>query len=119
MTTHACPRCGLEARCSHGRWWDRHPVAAVLFALPAGYTLVAIMLVYPWFTIPVTITVAALLLNRSARKRATITARADYEHRELIVDAVFRSQLLAIELPRRPTAADHWSPTVPIGLGRK
>jgi hypothetical protein len=29
MARHACPRCGLESRCSHGSWVDRHPVAAV------------------------------------------------------------------------------------------
>lgn len=41
MTRHACPRCGFES--SRDRWWDRHPIAAVLFALPAGYTLVGVI----------------------------------------------------------------------------
>lgn len=84
----ACRRCGYESTCSHGRWWDRHPYAAVLFALPAGYTLIGVMLVYPWFTIPATIIVSAALLNRAARKRAAIAARADWEHREMMVRAM-------------------------------
>lgn len=113
----ACPRCGLESSCSHGRWWDRHPVAAVLFALPAGYTLIGVMLVYPWFTIPATIILCAVLLNRAARQRAAVAARADHEHRELIARAVFNPQLSPVKPLRwlsRPRGADHWAPTQPI-----
>lgn len=44
MARHPCPRCGFES--SRERWWDRHPVAAVLFALPAGYTLAGVPVVH-------------------------------------------------------------------------
>jgi hypothetical protein len=54
MTKHACPRCGLEG--SHFKcdpsWADRHPAAAVLFALPTLYTLTGVILAYPWFFVP-------------------------------------------------------------------
>lgn len=85
---HWCPRCGLEF--GRRRWWDRHPVLAVLFALPAGYTLIGVMLVYPWFTIPSTIIVCAFLLNRAMRRRAAIAARADWDYREEMVAAMKR-----------------------------
>lgn len=116
MTSHACPRCGLESRRSHGRWWDRHPVAAALFALPAGYTLIAVMLVYPWFTIPVTIIAAAVWVDRRNRQRLAIAARADWEHRALLAASLKRPS--PRELPNGPRArrrgADHWSTTQPI-----
>lgn len=111
----ACPRCGLEMRSSTWRWVDRHPAAAVcagvFVGLPAGYTLVGIMLIWPWFTIPATIIVCAVLLNRAARKRAAIAARAEWEHREMMVRAVrdstrrrdvFRSGGHTYETPPRP-----------------
>jgi hypothetical protein len=88
MSKDACTRCGFESKHRRNYWWDRHPVAAALFALPAGYTLVAVMLVYPWFTIPATIIVCALLLNRAARRRAAVAARADWDYRQQIVRAV-------------------------------
>lgn len=101
-----CPRCGFESSCSHGRWVDRHPAAAVsaavVFGLPAGYTLVGVMLVYPWFTIPVTIIVCAFLLNRLARRRAAIAARADWEHREMMVRAMRQLPDRAAPPPRPP-----------------
>ncbi|ORV92718.1 hypothetical protein AWC11_07630 [Mycobacterium interjectum] len=107
-----CARCGFENSCTHGRWVDRHPVAAVyagvFVGLPAGYTLVGVMLVYPWFTIPAMIIVCALLLNRAARRRAAIAARADWEHRELIRRAVFgrpARRLVAGASPHAPRAA--------------
>jgi hypothetical protein len=114
MSTHSCPRCGFESERRRGaRWVDRHPVAAVLFALPAGYTLVGVMLVYPWFTIPVTIAVAAWWVDRRNRRRAAIAARADHEHRELIPRAVFRRPSQLPPEPRR-RGADHWSSTEPM-----
>lgn len=117
MARHWCPRCGYESRRALGGWADRHPVAAVLFALPAGYSLVGVMLVYPWFTIPVTIIVSAFLVDRRQRRRAAIAARADYEHRELAALAIFNPEPPAVEPQKRPPrrcGADHWSPTKPI-----
>lgn len=83
---HWCPRCGLEA--SRRRWWDEHPFLATVFALLAGYTLIGVMLVFPWFTIPVTMIVCAGLLERSRRRRAAIVARAEWAYREEMVTAM-------------------------------
>lgn len=98
----ACPRCGFESNSWHGRWRDRHPAAAVcagvFVGLPAGFILVCIMLAYPWFTIPVTIIVCAVLLNLATRRRAAIAARAEWEHREMMVRAM--------QPPGRPPAPD-------------
>lgn len=88
MAKHQCPRCGLESK--QDAWWDRHPVAAVLLALPTLYTLTGVILAYPWFFVPVLVIVCALLVNRTGRRRAAIAARADHEHRELMAAAVFR-----------------------------
>ncbi|MGC2676114.1 MAG: hypothetical protein WA415_08880, partial [Mycobacterium sp.] len=43
MTTHACPRCGHEARCSRANWVDRHPAAAAATGL-VTLTLISMML---------------------------------------------------------------------------
>ena len=63
------------------------------------------MLVYPWFTIPATIIVCAFLVGRRQRPRAAIAARADYEHRELMVRAIFNPEPPPVEPQRRPRAA--------------
>ena len=111
MTGHACPRCGFNS--SHDGWPDRHPVAAVLFALPAGYTIIGVILAYPWFFVPLLVVVCALQVDRRNRRRASIAARAEHEHRALIAHAVFSTRA---QLPRR--AADQWSTTEPIRIGR-
>lgn len=119
MTGHACSRCGFES--AHDRWPDRHPVAAVLFALPAGYTLIGVLLAYPWFFVPLLVVVCAVVVDRRQRQRAAIAARADHEHRELVARAVIRRQspVPAVLPPmRRRPAADHWSLTQPIPTGR-
>jgi hypothetical protein len=104
--TH-CERCGFET--SRERWWDRHPVLAVLFALPAGYTLIGVMLVYPWFTIPVTIIVCAVLLNVAARRRAAIAARADWDYRQEMLratrGALQPSSVPSLPIPRRQSGS--------------
>jgi hypothetical protein len=75
----------------------------VLFALPAGYTLIGVILAYRWFFVPLLVVVCAFAVDRRQRRRTAIAARADYEHRALI----------ARQLPPRQ-AADHWSTTEPI-----
>lgn len=118
MATHACSRCGLEARCSCGTWADRHPVAAVLFALPAGYTVIGVLLAYPWFFVPLLVVGAAWWVDRRNRRRHAIAARADYEHRALMVEALVGphppSPLRSPRRAWRPGDADHWSRTQPI-----
>ncbi|SPM40205.1 hypothetical protein MNAB215_2401 [Mycobacterium numidiamassiliense] len=108
----ACRRCGLEAHTSRGSWADRHPIAAVLFALPAGYTVVGVLLAYPWFFVPVLIVVCAVVVDRRQRQRHAIAARADFEHRRQIAKAVFQQRTLPPV--RRRRAADHWSTTEPV-----
>jgi hypothetical protein len=95
MSRHNCPRCGLESK--RDAWWERHPFLAVLFALPAGYTIVGVILAYPWFFVPLLVVVCALLVNRASRRRAAIAARADFEHRQIMVAAMRR--LPAVPLP--------------------
>lgn len=109
MSRHSCPRCGLES--SRDTWAERHPVATVLIALPTLYTLVGVILAYPWFFVPLFIVAAAVWVDRQQRRRAALAARADYEHRVLVARAVLRrpSPLPPV---RRP--ADHWSTTQPI-----
>ena len=131
MAGHPCPRCGHEwsrFKCDHS-WADRHPAAAVLFALPAGYTLVGVILAYPWFFVPLLVVAAALWVDRRNRHRAAVAARADHEHRELMARAIFSLPPAPIKSPRRlprPRGAagvvnhytspdpDHWSITEPI-----
>lgn len=121
MTNHTCLRCGLESRCSHGNWADRHPAAVVLFALPAGFTLVSVTLAYPWFFVPLLVVAAAWWVDRRNRQRAAIAARADNEHREVIARAIFGPQpfpVTPMRRPSRPRGADHWSITKPIGTAQ-
>ncbi|ORW28190.1 hypothetical protein AWC19_27530 [Mycobacterium palustre] len=84
--------------------------------LPGLYTLVAIMLVYPWFTIPATIIVCAVLLNRAARKRAAIAARADHEYREMMVRAMQQPGRPALDAEGLRRAA--WQPDVAVRPSR-
>jgi hypothetical protein len=126
MSKHACPRCGLESK--QDAWHDRHPVAAVLLALPTLYTLTGVILAYPWFFVPVLVIVCALLVNRAGRRRAAIAARADHEHRQMMAAAVFRRSLDFSRLTLKSTRTlnpslsprhvmNRW-PTTPIPTGR-
>lgn len=118
MASRACERCGYEPRRSkRDAWADRHPAAAVcagvFVGLPALYTIAGVILAYPWFFIPVLVVVCAVVVDRRMRQRAAIAARADWEHRALMARTVFGPPT---PLPvRRGRAADHWSPTQPIG----
>ncbi|OIN79368.1 hypothetical protein BMG05_18465 [Mycobacterium malmoense] len=84
--------------------------------LPAGYTLVGIMLIWPWFTIPATIIVCAVLLNRAARKRAAIAARAEWEHREMMVRAIQQPGRPAPDAQEMRLAA--WQPDIAVRPSR-
>ncbi|OBG25294.1 hypothetical protein A5764_07900 [Mycobacterium sp. 852002-51057_SCH5723018] len=87
----------------------------MFIALPAAYTLVGVILAYPWFFVPLLVVASAVWVDRRQRRRAAIAARADHEHRELMAQAVFRPQLARVGQPRgRRRGADHWSPTQPI-----
>ncbi|WP_407689721.1 hypothetical protein [Mycobacterium sp. HUMS_1102779] len=68
---------------------DRHPAAVAVIALPTMYTLVGVILAFPWFFIPLLIVAAAGWVDRRNRKRAAIAARADWEHRTLMARAIF------------------------------
>lgn len=116
MAQHACMRCGLESRCSHGSWADRHPVAAILFALPAGYTIIGVILAYPWFFVPLLVVAAAWWVDRRNRRRHAIAARADHEHRALMAAEV-KYPPASPPRPRR-CPADYWSNTQPMRAAR-
>lgn len=90
MMKHSCPRCGLESK--RDGWWDRHPVLTVLLALPAGYTLIGVLLAYPGFFVPLLIVACTVVVDRRARRRHAIAARADYEHRALLARVFCRNQ---------------------------
>lgn len=108
MSKHCCPRCGFESR--RRNWPERHPAATAVIALPTIYTLVGVILAYPWFCIPLLVVAAAVWVDRRNRQRAAIAARADHDHRRIIAAAVFT--------PQRPRGADHWSPTQPLHTRR-
>jgi hypothetical protein len=74
-----------------------------------------VILAYPWFFVPVLIVAAGWWVDRRQRRRTAIAARADWEPRKSMADAVLRPQ--AAPLPRAPRRhpADHWSPTEPMG----
>jgi hypothetical protein len=117
MASHTCTMCGFEVSCSHGRWLDRHPAAAALFALLAGFTLVSVTLAYPWFVVPLLVLLAAWWVDRRNRQRAAIAARADREHRDLMARPNVSPQLAPVKPPSRrprPRGADHWADTEPI-----
>jgi hypothetical protein len=119
---------------------DRQPAAAVCVAvfvgLSAGYTLVGVVLAYPWFFVPLLIVAAAVWIDRRNRRRAAIVAWADLEHHALMrqflpAPAKMRGNQLVgadnlaaqrymveqhgkvAKRMLRP-GADHWSPTEPI-----
>lgn len=81
MKQHACLRCGLESRCSHGSWADRHPAAAVAFAVPVAITALGAIAAYPLIFVPLLAAgVVAYIVDREHRRRAALAGRADYEH---------------------------------------
>jgi hypothetical protein len=92
--------------------WDRHPLAGGLLVLPAGYTIIDVLLAYPWFFVPVLVVVCAVIVDRRQRQRRAIAARADHAYRKQIAEAVFAPR----KLPqvRRRRAAYHWSATEPL-----
>ncbi|OQZ88142.1 hypothetical protein BST11_24195 [Mycobacterium alsense] len=85
----------------------------MLFALPAGYTVVGVILAYPWFFVPLVVVAAVVWLDRRQRRRAAIAARAEWEYRESIARAVFGPPPSPLR-PVRRRGADHWSPTQPV-----
>ncbi|MCA2248813.1 hypothetical protein JF729_13585 [Mycobacterium intracellulare] len=117
MTKQECPRCGFES--SRDSWRDRHPAAAVcagvFVGLPALYTLVGVILAYPWFFVPVLVVACGFVVDRRMRRRAAIAARADYEYRQQMLAAVLTGQRLpSIQPPSRRRPAAHSSVTEPI-----
>ena len=78
----------------------------MLFALPTLYTLVGVLLAYPWFFVPLLIVALAWLVDRRNRRRTAIAARADYEYRQELLHAM-----------RTPRSADVATPvTQPLPI---
>jgi hypothetical protein len=85
MTRHTCLRCGLESRCSYDSWPDRHPVAAVFFALSLALIGLAAIAENPWLFVPLlVVAMLAVVIDREHRRRAALAARADYDHQVLM-----------------------------------
>ncbi|SPM34770.1 Mycobacterium rhizamassiliense ORFan, partial [Mycobacterium rhizamassiliense] len=74
VARRACPRCGFESK--RRNWADRHQAAAVcaavFFGLAALYTVVGVLLAYPWFFVPMLVVVCAFMVDRRMRVRAAI-----------------------------------------------
>lgn len=87
MTTHSCPQCGYQTTCRYGSWWDRHPILAGFFGLPAFVFLIAAMATHWWLTIPVAMIGCTVYLARASRKRAALAARADADYRQMMLAA--------------------------------
>lgn len=119
MAKHTCGRCGFEVTCLHGRWWDRHPFAAVLLALPTLYTLAGVILAYPWFFVPLLLVALVGWVDRRNRRRTAIAARADYEYRQEMLRAMRAPGPAGVATPVThplPTAAER--PSLTVGTGR-
>jgi hypothetical protein len=119
MPKHECPRCGLESRSSRGSWADRHSATTALCALLAGYMVVNVIVMYPWFCIPVLVVVAAFWVDRRNRKRTALMARADYENQAQLLRESPQSPAgppaaKRQKVRRPPRGADHWATTQPI-----
>lgn len=126
MTNHACPRCGLENRCSHGSWADRHPAAAVTAGLFTLAWMSMMLSVYPGAALAIIAIAAATwgvrATGRERRRREALAARADWEHRQVMAAALKWPAQLPPAPPKPPAparrrGADHTSPTVPLRTG--
>ena len=122
MTEHACPRCGHETHCSHGSWHDRHPFAAVLFAVPMGTIILGAIAAYPVVFLSLLGTVAVgYVIHREHERRTALAARADWEHHALIASQVRAlPQLPPITKPALRTTRHLVAqlPTTPLWTGR-
>lgn len=89
MTTHTCKHCGHEIGCAHGSWHDRHPYAAVSFAVPVTITALGAVAAYPLIFVPLLAAgVVTYIVDRKHRRRVALAARADYEHQAVMAAPV-------------------------------
>lgn len=88
MAEHSCPRCGLESRCSHGNWADRHPAAAATAGMFTLVWMSMMLSVYPLAALTLialsAVGGAVYKTARERRRREALVARADYEHHALM-----------------------------------
>jgi hypothetical protein len=91
--------------------------AGIFVGLPALYTVVGVILAYPWFFVPLLVVVCAGAVDRRMRRRAAIATRADWEHRQLM--APIRAPTGRASKANHPNRhpADHWSVTEPMRGG--
>lgn len=118
MTSHGCPRCGLETQRSHGAWPHRHPAAAVTLAV----IVLAMVVAHPWLVGCLAVGGVLYAVDGERRRRQALATRADWEHRALIA-APLTWPSPPREVPRPPgpprqRPADHRSPTEPIRTAR-
>lgn len=117
MTRHTCLRCGHEARCAYSSWPDRHPAAAVAFAVPVTIIGLGSIAAYPWLFVPL-LALAGLvyIVDREHRRRAALAARADYEHQALAAASVPPVVPLPVRhTPSLPWQTVHMLCTEPLG----
>lgn len=89
MTIHTCTRCGHEVGCSHGTWSDRHPAAAVAFAVPVFIVSLGAIAAYPAPFLPLlAIGSVVYLVERKRRRAEALAARADHEHAALLAGPI-------------------------------
>lgn len=84
MSSHTCPRCGLESHCSHGNWSDRHPAATVALAAFTVMFSLVVVVGHPWLLIVAAVGAVVYVLDREHRRRQALAARADWEFRRLM-----------------------------------
>lgn len=108
MTTHTCPRCGLESQCSRNSWPDRHPTATVVGVTLISVFALVVVVGYPWLLLVGAVGAGVWLVDRERRRRHALAARADWEFRRLMEQPVPKPVA-----PRR-RGADHWAPTRPF-----
>lgn len=114
MNTHTCLRRGLDVRCSHGSWSDRHPVATALVAV---ITLLVVATT-PWLLIVLAVAALAYVMHRENLRRRALATRADWRNARLMSTPAPRPKLFDEPIRRRARGADHWSTTRPIRIGR-
>lgn len=114
MSSSACPRCGLESRCSHGTWGDRHPVVVAVI----GVAAVLVVATSPWLLLFVALGAVAHVVDREYRRRRALAARCDWEYHQSMTtppsrpptvvrveyDRGTRSAVVRPSRPRNPAA---------------
>lgn len=120
MTAHTCTHCGHQSACSHGSWHDRHPAAAVAFAVPAFIVSLGAIAAYPALFLPLLVVGGAVYMaDREHRRRRALAARAAAEHAALLAAPVLPVRPLRVRQTHSlPWQLVHLLRTEPLRVGR-